>query len=163
MRCIRITNKCCRRGRARVMCSRARTPSKPQARNIFHGSRTKRTTNMSRTKRVQHSSMPRRELRTATFGRLQNQIQELHGRSAQHVESVRVTEMFRGNKTWQGTVEVFDVAGHPKAKRAYCWSHLKGMHDSRREIVAILGLLPVGSALAALRTWIVSDVQHDKR
>jgi hypothetical protein len=103
------------------------------------------------------------ETKTDYIRRLQDRIQELHGCSAQYVESVRVTEIFRGDKTWQGTVEIFNVAGHPEAKRAYCWSHLKGMHDSRREIVAILGLPPVDSPLTAVRTWIAADVEDGKR
>jgi len=39
---------------------------------------------------------------------------------------VPVHEVFQGKTLWQGDVEVFDLAGHPKAKRAYGWSHPEG-------------------------------------
>jgi hypothetical protein len=38
------------------------------------------------------------------------------------VETVSAREMFGREPVWQGTVQVFDVEGHPKATRAYAWS-----------------------------------------
>ena len=46
-----------------------------------------------------------------------------------------VHEVFRGETVWQGDVEVFDLTGHPKAKRAYAWSHLDGKNDERTRFV----------------------------
>jgi hypothetical protein len=36
-----------------------------------------------------------------------------------HRATVPVHEVFRGKTVWQGDVEVFDINGHPKAKRCY--------------------------------------------
>ena len=91
--------------------------------------------------------------------RLQEGIEQRHGCTARHVESVRVRETFRSDVSWQGTVEVFDLMGHAEATRAYCWSHLKGMHDTRTDFVALLGIPPINSPIAAVRAWIVSDVK----
>ena len=48
-------------------------------------------------------------------------------------ETVPVHEVFRGKTVWQGDVEVFDLIGHPKAKRCYGWSH-----GEPEEFIAIL-------------------------
>ena len=90
--------------------------------------------------------------------RLQHGLESMHNCVAAHVESVRVSEVFRGNTTWEGTVEVFSITGRSDATHAYCWSHLQGMHDRRTDFVALLAVPPVDSPLAAVRAWIVSDV-----
>jgi hypothetical protein len=58
--------------------------------------------------------------------RLKQVIFHLHKASPIWVESVPVHEVFRGETVWKGEVEVFDLTGHPKAKRAYGWSHPEG-------------------------------------
>jgi hypothetical protein len=50
-------------------------------------------------------------------------IAHLHGATATWAESVPVRETFRGEVAWEGEVQVFDLAGHPTATRAYAWSH----------------------------------------
>jgi hypothetical protein len=45
---------------------------------------------------------------------------------------VPVREVFRGKTIWQGNVEVFDLDGHPKAKRAG-WSHPEGEVGLRKD------------------------------
>jgi hypothetical protein len=60
---------------------------------------------------------------------------------------------------WKGDVEVFDLYGHPKAKRAYAWSHLDGAKDERTRFVAVLEIPPVESAVTAARVQIVKDVK----
>ena len=45
------------------------------------------------------------------------------------VESVPVVERFEGQTAWQGTVEVFDLIGHPTAKRAYEWTYRDGKQN----------------------------------
>ena len=32
-------------------------------------------------------------------------------------------ETFQGKTVWEGDVEVFDLIGHPKAKRCYAWAY----------------------------------------
>jgi len=70
----------------------------------------------------------------------------LHNCGAIHRQTVPVHEMFKGQTVWKGDVEVFDLKGHPKAKRAYAWSHLDGNQDERERFVAVLEIPPVDSA-----------------
>ena len=57
----------------------------------------------------------------------------------------------------QSPREVFDLHGHPKAKRAYGWSHLDGKNDEEERFVTVLEIPPVESALTAVRVSIVAD------
>lgn len=81
--------------------------------------------------------------------RLKLVIEQLHNCSAAWVETVPVREVFRGKAIWKGFVEVFDLAGHPKAKRAYGWSHVEGPDETDERFVIVLGLPPVNSAQEA--------------
>jgi len=65
--------------------------------------------------------MPHKRITT-----LKNAIRATHGCESLHVKSVPVTEVFEGKVAWKGKVEVFDLVGHPKAKRAYAWSYRDG-------------------------------------
>lgn len=47
---------------------------------------------------------------------------------------------------WQEDVEIVDLTGHPKANRAYAWSHRQGRHDQDVRFVAIVEIPPVESA-----------------
>jgi len=91
--------------------------------------------------------------------RLQVAVQQLHGCGAVHRATVPVHEVFRGQTVWQGNVEVFDLTGHPKAKRCYAWSHLDGPNDERTRFVAVLEIPPVVSAETAVRVQIVKDAR----
>jgi hypothetical protein len=71
--------------------------------------------------------------------------------------------VFRGETVWQGDVEVFDLIGHPKAKRAYAWGHLDGAKDEQTRFVAVLEIPPVDSAQKAVQVQIVKDVKGAKK
>ena len=73
-----------------------------------------------------------------------------------------VTEIFQGEIVWAGEVEVFDLIGHPKAKRAYAWSHREGKDDQGERFVTVLEIPPVVSALTAVRASIMADAQKRK-
>ena len=73
-----------------------------------------------------------------------------------------VHEVFRGKTVWQGEVEVFDLNGHPKAKRAYAWAHLDGKHDEHTQYVAVLEIPPVDSARRAVQVHIVKGIKEGK-
>ena len=90
---------------------------------------------------------------------------QLHNCSATWRETVPVHEVFHGKTVWQGEVEVFDLQDHPKAKRAYAWSHRDGQNDEGERFVAVLEIPPVVSALTAVQVSIVplSDVSQDAR
>ena len=81
----------------------------------------------------------------------------LHGVEAEHVETVPVSESFQGETVWEGEVEVFDIKGHPKAKRAYAWGHVTGDDDQGRRYVTVLELPPVTSPHTAVKASIVRD------
>jgi hypothetical protein len=87
---------------------------------------------------------------------LQDVIRHLHGVESKHVESVPVKETFQGKTVWEGIVEVFELHGHPKAPRAYAWSHET---DGPKKIkhVTVLHVAPVTSAAAAVRAAIVQE------
>ena len=93
------------------------------------------------------------------LGELQNAIRHLHGCDSRHVESVRVTETWQDETVWDGTVEVFDLIGHPTAKRAYAWSHaVEG--STKRRFIAVLREGKVDSPVAAVRVAIMTEVRE---
>jgi hypothetical protein len=70
---------------------------------------------------------------------------------AEHVETVRVEETFRGQPIWAGMVEVFRLM--PSKGTAYGWTVDGG---GELEYVTVLGKPPIDSPLAAVRAWLVS-------
>jgi hypothetical protein len=53
---------------------------------------------------------------------LKQAIESQHGGIATLAQSVPAREVFEGRVVWEGVVHVFELAGHPKASRAYAWS-----------------------------------------
>ena len=96
--------------------------------------------------------------------RLQLAVQHLHNCAAVWRQTVPVHEVFRGKTAWKGEVEVFDLTGHTKAKRAYAWSHREGPNDQGERFVAVLELPPVVSPETAVKAALVSELKakpHD--
>lgn len=81
-------------------------------------------------------------------------ILAVHGATARHIESVPVREIFRKLVAWEGVVEVYDIEGHPKAKRCYAWSYEEG---GRTQTVAVLEIPPVDSPKTAVKIAIASQ------
>ena len=50
---------------------------------------------------------------------------------------------------WHGEVEVFDLTGHPKAKRCYGWTY-----GEPEEFITILELPPVTDAPSAVKVGV---------
>jgi hypothetical protein len=96
------------------------------------------------------------------IARLQVAVSQLHGCGAVYRETVPVHEVFQGQTVWQGKVEVFDLTGHPKAKRAYGWSHREGKNDEGERFVAVLEIPPVVSPITAVRASIMADAKKRK-
>jgi hypothetical protein len=88
--------------------------------------------------------------------KLKDAIRATHGCESLHVESVRVKEIFEGQTGWQGAVEVFDLIGHPKAKRAYAWTYRDG---DQNKTVAVLELPPVDSPQSAVKVAIAAKAK----
>lgn len=97
------------------------------------------------------------------LARLKLAIEHLHKCAAHHRRTVPVHEVFQGQTVWQGEVEVFDLVGHAKAKRAYAWSHPSGANDTDERFVAVLEIPPVKSALTAVQVHIVNDFKKGKK
>ena len=91
--------------------------------------------------------------------RLKLAVEHLHVCSARYCTTVPLHEKFQGETVWKGNVEVFDLTGHPKAKRAYGWSHAEGKNDSGERFVSVLEPPPVESAETAVRVQNVKDVK----
>lgn len=92
---------------------------------------------------------------------LKKAILDLHGCKSKWVESIPVKETFEGKTVWEGTVEVFDIEGHPTAKRCYAWSH--EIDDlKKRKFYAVLHQGPVNSPQAAVRAAIVHEVKTNR-
>lgn len=82
-------------------------------------------------------------------------VETQHGGKAAFVQSVPVHEEHDGQPVWDGTVHVFDLAGHPVAKRAYAWSYERP--DGKRRFVAVLHFGPIKSPRDAVRAAIVAE------
>jgi hypothetical protein len=93
------------------------------------------------------------------LARLQVAVSQLCNCGAVWRESVPVTEIFLGKTIWRGEVEVFDLTGHPKAKRAYGWSHPEGTDNKGERFVTVLEIPPVDSPQTAVKIAIYSDIK----
>jgi hypothetical protein len=86
---------------------------------------------------------------------IQELIRKQHGCESLHVQSVPVTEKLPGGALWAGDVEVFELLGHPKARR--CYAVGQGNGSAGRHYITVLKLPPVDSpqraAQAALSTF----------
>lgn len=97
---------------------------------------------------------------TNHIAELQDVIRRLHGVESKHVESVPVKETFQGKTVWEGIVEVFELIGHPKASRAYAWTHETDDPNKPQRHVTVLHMGPVTSALAAVKVAIVQEFRN---
>jgi hypothetical protein len=91
---------------------------------------------------------------------LRDVIRRLHGAEATHVESVPVKETFKGETVWEGIVEVFELAGHATAHRAYAWAHETDNPDKPIRHVTVLHLHPIKSAQDAVRAAIMQEARN---
>ena len=82
---------------------------------------------------------------------LQRAIQEMHGCDSRHTDSVSVYERFQGGISWHGTVEVFELSRHEKAKQCYAWQY---RDRDEIETVTVLEIPPVDSPQTAVKVAI---------
>ena len=74
--------------------------------------------------------------------------------SLAYVESV--SEEFAGEVVWHGSVHVFDIDGHARAKRAYAWSSpIEG--SNKRRFFVVLQIPPINTPSDAVRVAIVAE------
>ena len=88
---------------------------------------------------------------------LQAAIKQTHHCDVTHCETVPVHERVDVKTMWKGDVEVFDVSGHPEAKKCYAWSY----HEEGRgpRVVAIFEKQSVNSPEMAVKCAIFFNVQ----
>jgi hypothetical protein len=72
------------------------------------------------------------------------------GSAVKHLKSVAVVESSGSRMIWEGKIEVFEVL-HPPPGLIYVWPIQVG---NDLEFVTILGVYPVDSPLAAVRSWL---------
>lgn len=91
--------------------------------------------------------------------RLQNAIRQLNHCESRYIETVTVSESvrsFQHNTNWQGNVAVFEICGHPKARKAYAWSCL--LLNQKVRYVVVLEVPPVNSPQAAVQAAITAQI-----
>jgi hypothetical protein len=88
---------------------------------------------------------------------------QLHNCGATWRDSVPVSEVFQCKTIWSGQVEVFDLNGHPKAKRAYGWLHPENADGTGERFIAVLEIPPVTSPETAVKVAIVAEVKGKNR
>jgi hypothetical protein len=88
---------------------------------------------------------------------LRDTIHHLHGAKASHLESVPITERFRGKTVWDGVVEVFLLEGHPKTDKVYAWMHDTDDPAHPKRHVTVLHIPPVVSPRTAVQAVIVQE------
>ena len=91
------------------------------------------------------------------FG-LEGLIRARYDCDATHVASEPVHEVFEGLTAWQGTVEVFELIGHSKAKRAYAWQYQDD--DKQTKTVVVLEIPPVDSPQTAVKVAIAANARN---
>ena len=83
----------------------------------------------------------------------------MHRCIATHVETVPVREVFQGKTAWEGEVEVFTLANHPKAKRAYTWGYTNEKRGDKYDFVTVLEIPPVISPETAVKVAIAATAK----
>jgi hypothetical protein len=78
---------------------------------------------------------------------LREAIKATHGCESRHVATSRVVSKFKGKTAWEGDVEVFDLTGHPKAKRCYAWGYVD---NGQFRSTSVLEIPPVDSPSTAV-------------
>lgn len=86
-------------------------------------------------------------------------ILRLHGCESDYAGREDVIETFQDELVWSGYVEIFNLRGHPKAKRCYAWSHFTGDDGDAKRYVAVLELPPVDSPHTAVRAAIMAEIK----
>ena len=86
---------------------------------------------------------------------LRDAIRHIYGCASRHAQTVAVREAPDGRAAGHKDIEVFDLAGYPKASQCYAW----GFKDDadRWQYVAVLKVAPVDSPLKAVQAYIVSQ------
>ncbi len=77
-----------------------------------------------------------------------------HGCDSHWLRSLTVAVKLSDRLRWRGVVEVFALYDNPRVGIAYAWTYRVG---GREEIVTVLGVHPIDSAQAAVKSVIGSE------
>jgi hypothetical protein len=94
--------------------------------------------------------------------KLKDAILRLHGCESEYAGREKVIETFQGETVWSGYVEIFNIRGHPKAKRCYAWSHSTGKNDKGERFVVVLELPPVDSPETAVKVAVAAEIKDER-
>jgi hypothetical protein len=83
----------------------------------------------------------------------------LHGCEAEFMYTVPVKETFRGKTAWEGDVELFKLAGHPKTSFGYGWGFPNEKRGGKLDVVTVLELPPVGTPEDAVKAYIAATAK----
>ena len=84
---------------------------------------------------------------------LRSAVEREYKCKAKHADYVHVILKEALVKPWEGIVEVFDLVGHPEAKRCYAWRELDGTNV---KCITVLDIAPVTSPELAVRAAIAN-------
>jgi hypothetical protein len=90
---------------------------------------------------------------------LRTAVEKDVGGKAKHAKSTSVVETFRGKVVWDGVVETFEVASHPKGTRCYAFFYIKDPGGKRVATVVREGP-KVNSPELAIRAFIASRARR---
>jgi hypothetical protein len=90
---------------------------------------------------------------------LQKAVHKLHGCDATWIATVPVREEWKGATAWEGVVHVFELNGHPRAKRCYVWNYDEG---GESHYTTVLELPPVTDAESAVKVAIAAKARRQK-
>ena len=91
---------------------------------------------------------------------LKQAVESQHCGAATFVQVVPIREMRGEQLIWQGTVHIFDLAGHPTSNRAYAWSY--ELPDGKRRMFSVLHAGPVTGPREAIRAAMVAEQRAGK-
>jgi hypothetical protein len=92
---------------------------------------------------------------------LKHAVESQHGGTATFARSVIVHETHEGQTVWNGAVQVYNLAGHPNATRAYAWSSsIEG--SVKRRFFAVLHTGLITGPAEAVRAAIVEEARAGK-
>ena len=78
-------------------------------------------------------------------------INQTHGLESGKLVDVLPVEVRRARgESWRGQVRIFEVRGHPTAKRCFVWPQV--MDDTTTVIHAVLEKAPIATAAQAVRS-----------
>jgi hypothetical protein len=83
-------------------------------------------------------------------------VETLHGYAARYICSVPIDDDLGPGVVWPGIVEVFELIGHPFARRCYAWPYREG---DQKKFAAILGVGAVESAHSAVQLAIAAKAK----